>query len=230
MEEGVAATVGVEPVLEVLPRADLVHGLVFDQLLEQRRGRGPGDALQLEEADIEPGRQASLQLAIERLEQRVFGDEAQQIRAQVDQELDALRNGVELGQDAQPARAHRGAQPGLGIPLCGRADRRLVGLVGARHLARVGAEFVRDQLQEGVAAGGVEAQVGLGKAAGALARRHLTAAAIRTFLQLDADPVKVVVLRRLAEMGGAGHQLANLGQPAGYQSCSRHRVLLPDST
>ncbi len=69
----------------------------------------------------------------------------------------------------QSARAQRGAQAGLGVPLCGRADRRLVGLVRARHLARIGAELMGDQLEKCVATGVVEAQIGPGETAGTLA-------------------------------------------------------------
>jgi hypothetical protein len=43
-----------------------MHRLVLDQLFQQRRRRVPGDALQFEEADVEPGRQARFQLAVER--------------------------------------------------------------------------------------------------------------------------------------------------------------------
>ena len=46
MEERVAAAVGVEPVLQVVPRADRVHRLVRDELLEQRGRRVPRDAAQ----------------------------------------------------------------------------------------------------------------------------------------------------------------------------------------
>ena len=53
MEERVAPTVGVEAVLQVGPRADRVHRFVLDQLLEERGRRVPGDAAQLEQADVE---------------------------------------------------------------------------------------------------------------------------------------------------------------------------------
>ena len=53
MEEGVAAAIGVEPVLQVVPRTDRVHGFVLDELLEQRGRRVPRDARQREQADVE---------------------------------------------------------------------------------------------------------------------------------------------------------------------------------
>jgi hypothetical protein len=36
MKEGVAATIGIEAVLEIAPGTDLVHRLVLDQFFEQR--------------------------------------------------------------------------------------------------------------------------------------------------------------------------------------------------
>ena len=53
MEERVAAAIGVEAVLEVVPRADRVHRFVLDQLLEERGRRRPGEAAELEQADVE---------------------------------------------------------------------------------------------------------------------------------------------------------------------------------
>jgi hypothetical protein len=94
-----------------------MHRLVLDQLFQQRRRRVPGDALQFEEADVEPGREARFQLAVERRQAGLLVEVAQQVGAQVDEELDALRDGVELRQDADARRAQRGAQLGFGIPL-----------------------------------------------------------------------------------------------------------------
>ncbi|EXI92464.1 MAG: hypothetical protein AW12_00590 [Candidatus Accumulibacter sp. BA-94] len=55
VEEGVTAPVGIEPVLQIAPRTDLMHRLVLDQFLQQRCRRVPGDPLQFEKADVEPG-------------------------------------------------------------------------------------------------------------------------------------------------------------------------------
>ena len=112
MEERVAAAVGVEPVLEVGPRADRVHGLVLDQLLEQRGRRVPGDAAQLEQADVEQRRELRLQLEVDLGRARSrrrrsivgIGREPQLVGAQVDEELHAV---VEPGE--QPEQAGRPA-------------------------------------------------------------------------------------------------------------------------
>ena len=56
MEERVAATIGVEPVLQVVPGTDRVDCFVLDQLLEQRGRRVPRDARQRQHADVEERR------------------------------------------------------------------------------------------------------------------------------------------------------------------------------
>src|SRR5688572_32990724 len=54
MEEREAAPVALEPALEIREPADLVYRLVFDQLFQDGGGRTPIDALELEEAAVEP--------------------------------------------------------------------------------------------------------------------------------------------------------------------------------
>ena len=69
VKKGKAAAVGLEPVLQVGPAADLVHRLVDHQLFEQRRRRFPGDPLQLEKADVEPVGEQPLQIVLEPAQQ-----------------------------------------------------------------------------------------------------------------------------------------------------------------
>ena len=58
MEEGEAAPVGgIEAAAQVVPALDLVHRLVGDDLLQDRRRRLPVDAAQHQEAAVEPGLQ-----------------------------------------------------------------------------------------------------------------------------------------------------------------------------
>ena len=45
VKERVAAAIAVQPMTQIAPGADLVHGLVFDDLLEQRGRRVPGQPL-----------------------------------------------------------------------------------------------------------------------------------------------------------------------------------------
>ena len=109
MEEGKAAAVRIEPVLEVAPRADGVHGLVGHQLLEQRRRGPPVDAHQVEEADIEPGAEQRPQVLAQRPRGGVALAQGQQLGAQVDHELHALRHADELAQQPHGGRFERAA-------------------------------------------------------------------------------------------------------------------------
>ncbi len=205
VEEGVEAAVGIEAVLEVGPGTDFMHRFVFDQFFEQRSRRMPGNTLQFEETDVEPGAQARLQFAVEHGQFLVLLQIAQQVGAQIDQELDALRDGVELGQDADARRAHGAAQRGFGLPLVGRADRLLVGGMGLFDLLRVGAEFQGDQLQEALAPLVVQAQIGFRQPRRPAARRHLAAQAFRTLAQLAAQLLDTLGRQRDA-LGVAAHQ------------------------
>src|SRR5581483_12032688 len=96
MEEGEAAAIGIESVLEVDPAAHLVHGFIDAELLEQGGRRIPGDAFELEEADIEPSGQQRLQVGFQRRETALLAYQLEQLGAHVDQEFDPLRQGVEL--------------------------------------------------------------------------------------------------------------------------------------
>ena len=214
VEEGVAAAVVVEAVLEVFPRADLMHRFVLHQPFEQRRGRLPGDALELQKADVEPRVEARFELAVEGLELGVVAQEAQQVGAQVDQKLDPLRDGVELGQDADPARAHRHAQARFGVPLRGGADLRLILGVGLGDARRVGAEFERDHAQESMATVVVEFEIGLRQPRRALARGDLAAGDFGALPELLANAVEVVGFELRALLAAPGNDVAHGGQAA----------------
>ena len=64
MEERVAALVTVEPVAQVVPAGDGVHGLGRHEPLEHRRGRVPGDLAQFEQPDVEQRRQVTGELVV----------------------------------------------------------------------------------------------------------------------------------------------------------------------
>src|SRR3990167_5901892 len=61
VEEAVAAAVAVQAVLQVGPAADVVHGLVLDELFQQRGGRIPRQATQLQKSHVKPGGEQVLQ-------------------------------------------------------------------------------------------------------------------------------------------------------------------------
>ena len=96
MKKGKAAAVGIEPVLQIGPAANLVHRLVDHQLLEQCGRRFPGDALQLEKADVEPVGEQPLQILLEPAQQRVAPPEVDQLGAAIDEEFDPFGKRVEL--------------------------------------------------------------------------------------------------------------------------------------
>jgi hypothetical protein len=102
MKEGEAPAVQIEPVLEVLPAPDGVDRLVGDQLLEQHRRDVPGDPARLQKADVEPGDEQALQIRLKGIEGGVGTAQPQELGAHVDQELDARKQGVELGQERDP--------------------------------------------------------------------------------------------------------------------------------
>ncbi|MNR42656.1 hypothetical protein D3C85_1611950 [compost metagenome] len=96
-----------------------MHGLVADQLFQQRGGRVPGDGLQLEQAHIEPVREQRLQVFVEHAQARHALVPAEHVRAQLDQEVQAARAVVALavvrGQPLEEADARVGQrlrQPG----------------------------------------------------------------------------------------------------------------------
>ena len=71
MEERKAAPVGgIEAAAQIVPALDLVHRLVGDDLLQDRRRRLPVDAAQHQEAAVEPRRQQMHQVAIDRSQRR----------------------------------------------------------------------------------------------------------------------------------------------------------------
>src|SRR6516164_8052677 len=96
MEKSEAATIRLEPVLQVGPPADLVHGLIGHQLLKQRRRRFPGDSLELEKADVEPVGEQALQILFEAGEHGIVLPQINQFGAAVDEELDPFGEGIEL--------------------------------------------------------------------------------------------------------------------------------------
>ena len=77
MEEGKAAPIRIEPVLEVAPRADRMDRLVGDELFQQRGRRAPVDAHEVEEGHVEPGAQQRAQVLAQRLGRRIAAAQRQ---------------------------------------------------------------------------------------------------------------------------------------------------------
>ncbi len=143
MKEAVAAAVAVEPVLDVGPAPDVVHRLVLDQLLDQRGRRVPADAAQLEEADVEPGREHVLHLGIQRQQAPVGLQVRQHLGAHVHQEAHAIGSTAEALQQAPARRHRRAAQAHLGQrPRRACPRRRAYSAARALHLLQVEHELL----------------------------------------------------------------------------------------
>ena len=145
MEEGEAAAVVVEPVLGVIPADDVVHGLVFDQLFDQRGGRVPADGAQFQKTDVEPAGEQVFQLGVQRQQGRFRLELLQQFGAQVEQEAHAAGRGAQALQQAG-ARGMEGlAQLDLGLRLVLGAQGRLVLVLGQLDLLGIGRELLGHQ-------------------------------------------------------------------------------------
>ena len=192
MEEGIKAAVGIQAVLQIAPALDGMHGLVGHDLF-QHQGRGsPGDALQLQEADVEPGVQQVLEIAFQGRHGRIVARQRQQLGPQIDQELHAFGQGVELGQQAL-AGAFQGIAQGMFGPIAGGdvgggGD----GGHGAIDAGGVGAEFIGQHMQEALAALGVQTEVGPPQGGGAGAGRDFAAFFVQTVAHLAAQDLGVV--------------------------------------
>ena len=145
VEEGVAAPIDrIDPAPEVVPVADLVHRLVADDLVQDRRRRGPVDAAQHQEAAIEPGAEQVEEIAIEHGKAAVVAHRLDEIGAHGDQRRRPA------GRPVQPAKQFLAAR------LRGVVDFRRGGLAAghapARHRAldpgAVGAEIFRQRAEE----------------------------------------------------------------------------------
>src|ERR1700756_2323648 len=159
MEKGKTATIRLEPVLQIGPPPDLVHGLIGHQLFEQCRRRFPGDSLELEKADVEPVGKQPPQVLFEAEEHGVALLEIKQFGATVDQEFYPFRERVELAQEGDAWRLQCSAQR----PLGGRALVRSGGVdqcvAATVDFATVDIEFAGEQLQKTLAPLAVQRQI-----------------------------------------------------------------------
>ena len=128
-----------------MPALDVVHGLVADQLLDQRSRRIPVDAAQFEKRHIEPGGEQVLQFGVERNQPLVGLEKRQQLGAQVDQEAHALGLYRKALQQPHAGRHQRPTQFQFGLAFVGRSDRRLVVVARRLELLRIGREMLAHQ-------------------------------------------------------------------------------------
>ena len=95
MEKGEAAAVGFEAPAQVAPAVDRMHRLVLDQLFEHQGGGAPVDALEAQEAAVEPGAQQVHQVQVDGAPVRVRLEPRQQPPAHLDQRGGAAGGHVE---------------------------------------------------------------------------------------------------------------------------------------
>ena len=198
-----------------------MYGLVGDQLLEQGGRRIPGDALQLEEPDVEPGRETRFEFAVERTQHRVGLAVTQEVGTQVNEELHALWQSIELGQNAQARGAQRSPQRRLGGPLGIAADGGLVGRVRLGDALGLRPELGSDEAQESRPPGIGQGLIGFGQTCGALARRNLAAERVGTFLELGAQ-LPQLAFAQVPRPGLLGEQLAYLLNSTSDDSIGHH--------
>src|SRR5665213_2686536 len=193
MEEREAAAIGLQPILEVGPALDLVHRLVGDELFQQRCRRLPADLLQFEKADVKPVGQKLAQILGEAAQRHVAAGKRDQLAAAVDQELDAFGQRVELSQEPQPRRRQRGAHRLLGGGALGRNLARREPRAAAIHRGMVDVELLGQHMQEALASGSVERQVGAAELRGAGPGADFSAGAVEAALHLLAQALRVVL-------------------------------------
>ena len=191
MKVGVAAAIVTETVLEIVPGQNCVHRFVLDEFLQKRRRRFPGDAFQIEKADIEPGGEQRMNVGIQRLQAYVFRREQHQLGAQVHQKLHALTELVELAQELDP-RGHQDlAQVALGVSPLGFVTGFLAHLYGSIHSARIHVVVPGQNLEEAPSPFWVECQIGLAQLRCPGPGRYLAAPGFQTGVDLLAQTTGV---------------------------------------
>ena len=103
MEEGEAAPIGrIEAAAQVVPPLDLVHRLIADDLVEDRRRRVPVDAAQNEKAAVEPGVEQAPQVGVNGGERRIGRRYPQQVVAHADDLVRGAGREVETAEELDP--------------------------------------------------------------------------------------------------------------------------------
>ena len=150
-----------------------MHGLVRDELLEERGGRVPGDATQLEQPDVEEGGELGLELVVEVGKLRVVARDPQHVGAEVDEELHPALEPAEQPQQAVGRGGERVAQAPLrGPTLGGRCRYRRQGSDRIVDRGRIGPEVAREHEREVAPAVVRQRDVRVGNGRGLRALRH----------------------------------------------------------
>jgi hypothetical protein len=122
VEEGEAAPVGLEPAAQLAPALDGVHRLVLDQLLQHERRGPPVDALEAQEAAVEPLAQQVQQVRVDDAPLGACLQLLQELRAHRYQSRRSARRHVQPPEELPAQRLDRLLQPRQVV-------RRRIGLV-----------------------------------------------------------------------------------------------------
>jgi len=132
--------------------------------------------------------------------------EIKQFGAAINQEFDPLGKRIELAQQRDAGRLQCHAQRPLSSNALGRFSGLDQRFAAALDLVVIDIKFTREQLQETLAPGGVEREIGAAKIRGAGARRYTAAPAIEAAQHLLVKPAGV--LAREIGPGAAGQNAA----------------------
>src|SRR5712691_10170358 len=104
---------------------ELMNGFIADQLLQEQSRGLPADALQAQEATVEPRPEQMLEVRVEGVEVRSVARESEQIFPQSDQRLHGTRRGIDAAKQFLPGRLDGGGKrckilrAGRALVLCG---------------------------------------------------------------------------------------------------------------
>ena len=110
MEEPETAPVVLQPAPQIRPVANVVHGLVFDEVFEHRGRRMPVDPPELEESAIQPGSQQMLEVRGNHRPFRVAGQPTENATPHLDQRRRAPAGQIQPPEQLAARRLHRELQ------------------------------------------------------------------------------------------------------------------------
>ena len=110
MEEGKEATVLLQAIAQVVPSVDFVHGLIFDDLLQDLRGRVPVDALQVEKTAIEPSDQQMSEVGFDGGKLWALGESSEQFAAHGNEHAGSAGCHIEAPEEFQTGRLNGSPQ------------------------------------------------------------------------------------------------------------------------
>ena len=154
-ERVAAAVVGIDAPAQIVPVADFVHGLVADDLFQDRRRRGPVDPAQNQKAAVEPRPEQMGEVPIDHGQIAVLTHEFKQLGAHGDQRGGAAGRAIEPAEQFLPARLGgvvnfaRGRLVAVRIPSRHRLP----------HPLAIGSEFVCERAKDRNLVGSVEGPI-----------------------------------------------------------------------